>query len=196
MSSVPSIKIEPLNLERIAFELDAQPGRIAIAARRAIRKSTEWANKEAIHRLSNVLGLRVHIMQGRIRMSIRTDSGVVWIGLNKIRASKHKPQQNASGVEADGMKFRGAFIVKKVNEKTVKYWEEHGEEHMKKLKKSGRISGKFIKKLEGKVMQRRAKKRLRIDVTAFDIGGEGCEEIERLAAGIEEIFLAEFQKQL
>lgn len=192
MSSGPRIRVTALEMERIAHELDAQPGRIAIATRRALREATTYANRALEDALPKATGIRLKFFKGRMRMEIRSDEGIVWIGLNPFEANRFQRKQIGGGVEAEGAKFPGAFIAKVSDA----IWERDYSGIVCGRKGSGKVTPQFVEQIEGRAMHRKASPRLPIQNAILDFSKKAKSAIEETATAVETFFMLEFERNL
>ena len=131
------IKIQSEGLAELGRQLGAMPEAIEKATRRAIVRVSNWANVQAIRRVAGVVSIKPRVIRGRVKVSIRTDSGLVFIGLDEVSAGRLSPRQSKAGVTAAGRSFPGAFIWRTGKPKVMK---RRGKDHFPIDKQSVEIS--------------------------------------------------------
>ena len=105
------IKVSAKGFSSLGEQLGAAPEQINKALKRSISRVTRWANTQLIRRVAGVVSIRPRIIKGRVHVSIRDDSGLIFVGLDAVSARRLSPRQSRAGVKAGPGFFPGAFIV-------------------------------------------------------------------------------------
>lgn len=97
--------------------LDALPKTIFNAQRSAISTTTTWAGKELRNRMQVKTGIPARVFrQFRVKTKRNRETGMVWIGLNRVKASYvGKLSQDTGGAWAGDYYFAGGFIARMKN---------------------------------------------------------------------------------
>ena len=94
--------------------LDALPQTIFKAQRSAIRTTATWTGKELRKRMRDRTGFPAKVFNKfRVKTKRNRETGTVWIGLNKVKASYvGKLSNDTKGAWAGDYYFEGGFIAK------------------------------------------------------------------------------------
>jgi len=103
--------------EGVGRTLDALPKTIFNAQRSAISTTTTWAGKELRNRMQVKTGIPARVFRRfRVKTKRNRETGTVWIGLNKVKASYvGKLSQDAGGAWAGDYYFGGGFVARMKN---------------------------------------------------------------------------------
>lgn len=103
-----------LDKAEVQSVIDSLPATIFKAQRSAISTTTTWAKKELQNRMITKTGIPARVFR-RFRVKSRRDreKGVVWIGINDVKAAYvGKMSQDIAGSFAGEYFFRGGFVAK------------------------------------------------------------------------------------
>lgn len=103
--------------EGVQRTLDALPKTIFNAQRSAIATTTTWAGKELRNRMQVKTGIPARVFRRfRVKTRRNRETGMVWIGLNAVKASYvGKLSQDTGGAWAGEYYFAGGFVGRMKN---------------------------------------------------------------------------------
>ncbi len=104
------ISLDAAEAQRV---IDALPSTIFKAQRSAIGTTTTWANKEMQSRMAIKTGIPARVFRRfRVVSKRQRDSGLVWVGLNKVKAAYVGDLlEEIGGASAGNYYFEGGFIA-------------------------------------------------------------------------------------
>ncbi len=110
------ITVERERLHAALTGLNATNAQVKRAGTRAIKKTTAWVRGQGARRIAKRNDVPYKAMRRRTRNNITKDfhdgrpRGIVWFGLDEMRAIFAGAKQTGTGVQARSHAFPGAFI--------------------------------------------------------------------------------------